>query len=253
MSSKGPDLQDFMPSSSFVPQRSALNRTNLSDFLLLLIISIGGTRLLLPVFDGFFLSLPWSDDAVNAARLALGLMLHSLIALITTWFIFFYRRQIKLKDIELGPWSNQWLRTALPMAAPIILTTLLINYTISLLLGDSFNNPQSTVVETLGHTPSSLVVLITGTLIIAPVLEEIIFRGLLLGWLELKMSRLKALMVSSLAFALVHGAPLLVPALFVAGMGFGFARQKAKSLWPAIVLHAIFNGLSVLLILSAPA
>lgn len=86
----------------------------------------------------------------------------------------------------------------------------------------------------------------------AAVLEEVIFRGALLGaLLRLTRSATAAVLLSSVLFALGHAAYLDVPGIkelqiFGLGVLLGWARMKGGLVW-AMRLHLAFNALMVLL------
>ena len=77
--------------------------------------------------------------------------------------------------------------------------------------------------------------------IAAPVLEELIFRGIMLDWLLRIYSPTKAVIVSSLLFGLIH----LNPAQFVGGalVGcfMGWVYVHTRSVMATILIHASFN------------
>lgn len=74
--------------------------------------------------------------------------------------------------------------------------------------------------------------------------EEFAFRGVLMGSLR-KYSDGLALVVSSAAFALMHGNFVQIPFTFCCGLMFGFLVIKTNSLLPSIIVHFLNNGLSV--------
>jgi uncharacterized protein len=80
----------------------------------------------------------------------------------------------------------------------------------------------------------------------APVVEELLFRGLLLRGLEVRLGARAALVVSSLVFAAVHLQVVQFPGLLVAGLVFGWLVQRSGRLGPAIVAHVAFNAATVL-------
>jgi membrane protease YdiL (CAAX protease family) len=57
-----------------------------------------------------------------------------------------------------------------------------------------------------------------------------------------------AVIVSSALFAVAHPYLPLLPALFVMGAVLAFVFERYKSLYPAVLLHGIQNGLAVLVI-----
>ena len=97
--------------------------------------------------------------------------------------------------------------------------------------------------------------------VVAPVTEEILFRGLLQGWLAgMFRSRWAAIVVSAGIFAVFHLAaredaiagefPLArietIPALFVLGLVLGYAYEKSGSLYRPMAIHLVFNALTLL-------
>jgi len=76
--------------------------------------------------------------------------------------------------------------------------------------------------------------------VIAPLLEEFIFRGLILHKLALKWGLVPGVLVSSLLFSLIHFRFDLGP-LFLAGLLFAFLYLRSGSLWSSICCHALYN------------
>lgn len=73
--------------------------------------------------------------------------------------------------------------------------------------------------------------------------EELFFRGVMLSRLNKVMSDWQAIIVTAMAFAILHFAAIglifyLVPMAIVAG----WLTLRTKSLWPAIALHLMHNG-----------
>jgi len=80
---------------------------------------------------------------------------------------------------------------------------------------------------------------------LAPLVEELVFRGLLYGWLESRWGSGLAVVVSSLAFAAAHVEPAHVLLVLPLGILFGLLRWRTRSLWPSLVAHVANNGLAV--------
>lgn len=89
------------------------------------------------------------------------------------------------------------------------------------------------------HSPD--VYLILGALIFGPVLEEIIFRNILLNSLLNCYSRNKAILISACLFALVHGNPIQILQALIPGLFFGLIYSKNKNIAYAVVLHFFSN------------
>jgi len=79
---------------------------------------------------------------------------------------------------------------------------------------------------------------------LAPLVEELVFRGLLYGWLS-RWGSVVAWIVSSLAFAAAHVELAHVILVLPLGLWFGWLRRRTDSLWPSLVAHMANNGLAV--------
>ncbi|MFA5044224.1 MAG: type II CAAX endopeptidase family protein [Kiritimatiellia bacterium] len=97
----------------------------------------------------------------------------------------------------------------------------------------------------------SLLALLGLAMIVAPAAEEIMFRGILLPLLMKRMGVGAAVALSSALFALIHlHAPSFFP-LFVLATGLALAYIYTGSLWTPIVMHALFNGMNLAILLLA--
>jgi membrane protease YdiL (CAAX protease family) len=81
--------------------------------------------------------------------------------------------------------------------------------------------------------------------LLAPLAEELVFRGLLYGWLAGRWNNLVAFIISSLAFAAAHTEPLHILLVLPLGFWFGWLRWRTGSLVPTIVAHIINNTIAV--------
>jgi len=84
--------------------------------------------------------------------------------------------------------------------------------------------------------------------IAAPVLEELIFRGVMLDGLLKRYSPVKALLVSSILFGFVHLNPWQFVGAFLIGVFIGWVYYHTRSLSLAIIIHAVYNFVSFLII-----
>lgn len=83
-------------------------------------------------------------------------------------------------------------------------------------------------------------------ILIAPLTEEMFFRGLVFGGLSNGYSFWVGLVISSLLFGLVHGQlTLLIPFSIIGGY-LALAYSYTRSLWGSISCHLTFNALSVI-------
>ncbi len=83
--------------------------------------------------------------------------------------------------------------------------------------------------------------------VLAPLWEEVIFRGLFFGLLMSRWGTLVALVVTSLVFAGYHFSLTAFLPLFCVGMALGYVYSRTRSIYFAILAHAIFNGVNLLM------
>ncbi|MGI9522890.1 MAG: CPBP family intramembrane glutamic endopeptidase [Hyphomicrobiaceae bacterium] len=96
---------------------------------------------------------------------------------------------------------------------------------------------------------------IAGLVVGAPVSEELLFRGYLLGRLaETRLGFLRAAIVSTFLWTLLHIGYSTVGLfeVFLAGMLFSLALWRTSSLWVPIIFHAIYNACVLTVILTMP-
>lgn len=160
-----------------------------------------------------------------------------------------------------GSWREIGFRT--PPLVPLLLTPVLfvaqmmliavINLTILAVTGQ-FDNPQ----RDLFNDPSGFswlnfgLAFVAGA-IIAPIVEELVFRGLLYQWLRTRTNVTVGVIVSAAIFSAIHGIPIAFPALFSVGIVLAVAFEWSRSLWVPITLHFLQNATVISLIFFAQA
>jgi uncharacterized protein len=82
--------------------------------------------------------------------------------------------------------------------------------------------------------------------VLAPIVEELIFRGLLYGWVAGRWGGLAGLIVSSLLFAAAHVEPAHVILVLPLGFLFGWLRRRTDSLLPSMFSHIVNNASALL-------
>lgn len=86
--------------------------------------------------------------------------------------------------------------------------------------------------------------------VVAPVLEEIVFRGIIFAGFASRWHPVLAAAVSSLAFAFLHGQVNVAIYTFILGLALCWLYQKSGSIWPGIGLHLANNLIAFLLLTS---
>ncbi len=90
------------------------------------------------------------------------------------------------------------------------------------------------------------VVLVVIVVVGAPIVEELVYRGLIQRSTASLIGVWPALVATSMWFAIIHFRPIEYPGLFLAGLVFGACVVATGRLGPAIVTHAAFNAAGII-------
>jgi hypothetical protein len=104
---------------------------------------------------------------------------------------------------------------------------------------------------------ASFVLLIVMTMVLAPIMEEWLFRGVLFRALSeggprggSRAGLIFGVLSSAVLFALAHGEPLQFAGLFLLGIVLATLVWRTKRLVPSIVTHMSFNGVAIAALVS---
>jgi membrane protease YdiL (CAAX protease family) len=89
--------------------------------------------------------------------------------------------------------------------------------------------------------------------LLSPVIEEAMLRGVILGAVRPRIGVWPAIVLSAIAFALLHASLWSLLPLAVLGVGLGWLAARSRSLWPAVVAHVVYNAVLVTFALLAVA
>jgi membrane protease YdiL (CAAX protease family) len=103
---------------------------------------------------------------------------------------------------------------------------------------------QKDIAEGFGALPVKILLIV----VLAPISEEVCFRGMLFGGLREKLPRLGAALLSALIFGGLHALTGVsaVPPLIVFGFVLALLYEKTGSIVPGIVLHMLNNSIALL-------
>lgn len=105
---------------------------------------------------------------------------------------------------------------------------------------------QDEIVDRFGPLGFQILLIV----VLAPLAEEIAFRGMLFGGIRKRLPLLPAALVAGAFFGLLHFSTgwSAVPVLIFLGALFAILYEKTESLWPPIILHAINNGFAMVVL-----
>jgi membrane protease YdiL (CAAX protease family) len=104
----------------------------------------------------------------------------------------------------------------------------------------------------LGLEEVELVVAVFLAVAVAPLVEELLFRGFLLSFLVQVSGGRAGFLLAALLFALLHGTAGL-PMLIGLSLFLCWLQARTRSLWPSVAAHALNNATSLGLVLAAMA
>ncbi|MBA4687816.1 MAG: CPBP family intramembrane metalloprotease [Candidatus Galacturonibacter soehngenii] len=92
----------------------------------------------------------------------------------------------------------------------------------------------------------NILIQVLAAVILAPVIEELLFRGLVFNRLNRYAGKIPAMLISSVFFGAYHGNMVQGVYAFVVGMLFVFIYDRYKSIFAPILAHVIANLTSIL-------
>ena len=115
-------------------------------------------------------------------------------------------------------------------------------------LAPDYPQPPHSLLEAMSHMDMMWKVLIAfSAIIMAPWFEEVLFRGLLQSMLRRFIGPWPAILIASAIFAMFHAQPQHWPPLFALSVALGYNYERCGRLWPAILIHMLFNGVNIII------
>lgn len=172
--------------------------------------------------------------------IGLFLIIWEMVLIIPAWWLTI--RKYKLNWDSLG--LRKFDLTSLAIGCGLMILTFAFNFFYNLAL--LFNNIESgfEISDIFNSVSSPWLIFLTG-IIIAPLVEEIFFRGFIYTGLREKYGWIAAALVSAGLFALAHIQPLSMPPIFLMGLIFAYLYQRTESIWPAVIMHFATNTLGL--------
>jgi uncharacterized protein len=206
------------------------------------------------VLVGVTAGLDEADERAAAALAVLTLLSTLWIGLVV--FLVAWRRGIPLAALGLEV-PARWRTVALTVLASYGVVAA---YTIALVIVQQVSGRDLDLLREGNPLPDyatssrfTWTVVGVAVVVVAPLAEELFFRGLLFGALRQFWGLWPALLVSGLAFSAVHlNLSVMVPYALI-GIVFAWSYHRSGSLWTPIAAHAIVNGIAFTLTLAGAA
>ena len=109
--------------------------------------------------------------------------------------------------------------------------------------------PQKIILDFAELPAGPKLVMMALAVLAAPLAEEIFFRGLIFASLRARLGFWPAALASALIFGAVHMSLAQFASLALLGFAMAWLYNRTGSLWPSIAMHAVHNGVTLLMII----
>jgi membrane protease YdiL (CAAX protease family) len=174
-----------------------------------------------------------------------GLVASAIAQLILMWL--YLRKDGRMEALGLYDFGRIPLRKATRLALSLVIAAMAFNflYATYVIPGIGMQDDVAKILASIARTPLNVAVMFFAIAIAAPVVEELLFRGLLQNALAKYVPVWGAILLSSFLFALVHVQPYAIPALMSLSIAFGYLYHRTGSLRTNIILHMANNVLAL--------
>ncbi len=172
---------------------------------------------------------------VVLSKVTLISLLSNLLCFAVIALVFLILKKKWYQEVNLKRFSLSYLPYLLLLGIALIL---MVNFGLEL-LPRSVLEAYSEQASMIGDDTSLIGII--AVVIVAPVFEEIFFRGLLLSTLRKGMSTGLAIFLSAVIFGVAHGQILWMAYTFIVGLVFAYVVVKTGSIATSMVLHIVFN------------
>jgi membrane protease YdiL (CAAX protease family) len=170
-----------------------------------------------------------------------GLMASAVVQLMLLWL--YLRKDGRLEALGLYDFGRMPLHKATGLAISLVIAAMAFNFVYAnyVIPGVGMQDNVAKMLAGIKPTPLNMAVMFFAMTIAAPVVEELLFRGLLQNALAKYVPVWGAILLSSLLFALVHLQLYAIPALMSLSIAFGYLYHRTGSLRTNIILHMANN------------
>ncbi len=156
---------------------------------------------------------------------------------------------LRKTGFHIGFYSNITPRGVLSALGCSLLFYLLLDKGLDPLLESAFPKSQQNYLDALESLRQSPAAGLIQVCILAPLIEEILMRGFVLGGLSRTYGPLLGLLISSMLFAVLHFNMVQTLSTLVCGIILGILYLKTGSIFCCILAHSGYNAISCLFLL----
>jgi len=246
------DAQEQQPNVTIVegeepkkPFPGILGGLFLLFLLLIFSVAMGSVMLIYVAIIGEDSSILTSSAAADMPMIVFLISVSQVIPFLTVIIVGLWQTKRPLKE------TLPFKRPNVSMLLLFLVATLgmmIINGPLSRVFVDMFPKSAEYYMETIGGiiTEFPLWAALLIAAVFAPLLEEVLFRGVMLVSFLKRYPAIVAILFSSLFFAAAHFSPFHVVGTILIALLLGYGMYITKTLWVPILMHVLNNGLSIL-------
>jgi membrane protease YdiL (CAAX protease family) len=176
-----------------------------------------------------------------------GLVVSAIVQLFLMWL--YLRRHKRMESLGLNDFGSIALHKATGLAILLVLAAMAFNfvYATYVIPGIGMQEDMAKILAGIARTPLNMAAMFFAIAVAAPIVEELLFRGLLQNALTKYVPIWGAILLSSFLFALVHLQPYAIPGLMSLSIAFGYLYHRTGSLRTNIILHMANNVFALLI------
>lgn len=212
-----------------------------------------GTWVMQPLLEGGYLPAVWKNSpAWIMTMIALQYIISLGAVLLLPLAMRLPLRQLKQRlGVIRWPQAKDLLLAVLAWAAYFVVAMIVVTIVIHLIPQLNMTQEQE-IGFTSGGGLLSTALAFVSLVLLAPIAEELLFRGFLFGNLRRHISFVLATIITSLLFALAHGQWNVGIDVFIVSLALCYLRERTGNIWAGVMLHMIKNMIAFSVLFLAP-
>ena len=192
-----------------------------------------------------------NNNVIQAVFTAIAYVFAVAVTIFVPWFVVKNKTTREELGIRGLPTWSDLLLAPIGFIVFMFISTILLALMQKFLPGIDWEQAQDVGFNNL-ITQSDFMLTFVMLVVVAPVAEEIIFRGWLYGKLRTKIPAIPAILLVSILFGIVHGQWNVGVTVFVMSIIMCTIREITGTIWGGILVHIIKNGIAFYLLYVNP-
>ncbi|MBT4491397.1 MAG: CPBP family intramembrane metalloprotease [Rhodospirillaceae bacterium] len=169
------------------------------------------------------------------------LVLPSLAAILWIWFASVWSERDGWARLGFAWIDRRGIILAVALGLFSVPMTMLITTLARPLFGPSSSPVLPLAADQAWGQPTYMLMLLLGIVVLAPLMEEMLFRGLLYGWLRRRRGLWQSAALAALGHAMLHFDMGALPGLFAFFLFLAWIYEYSQNLWVPSIIHGVHN------------